>query len=293
MQRNLHVRTLSSLFALGLIAGTALGAEPQSADKPTLSGPKVQTPQTKDSLVERNFEGEMKQLQIRPEVAAIEKLDLSDDEKQGVERVMQKRAALVERALYDNMALFLEVQGLRQSGAVGPNASGDESTRRKGREKMLEMQEKVQPLLHPRLSDTLASELTPEHREQFLAMLKEHAEESAATNERDASSQPRRAAGGPRSAERVELGNTLREMARALSSIVEERRGRTEELLRTVQATPEQEEKIRAAVRDVGSVADGPNASPERRAEIMRKVMEILTPEQRQALIASRRGQAK
>lgn len=284
-------RSLSVILAACIAAGAARAGEPEKSDDATLRGPKVEQPSSKPSLVERNFEGDMKQLQTRPELAALEKLDLSAAEKQGVERVMSARTALLERTLYDNMALFLEVQGLRQSGAIGPNASGDAETRRKAREKMVEMTEKLQPLLTPRLADSLAAELTAEHQEKFRAMLKEFADESTA-NERDASRQQRPAARAGRSAERAEVGNTLRELARTLASIVDERRARTEELLRTVQATPEQEEKIRSIVRE-SAAPGGPDASPTLRAERLQKIMAVLTPEQRQALIQSRRDQAK
>lgn len=96
---------------------------------------------------------------------------------------------------------------------------------------------------------------------------------------------------GGRVPERMEINLVLREMARSLSSLVQERAQRTEELLKSVEATPEQEGKIREIVRSVGR---GPEISESQRGEMMRQILQVLTPAQREKFMASRRqGQSK
>src|SRR5262249_55191395 len=92
------------------------------------------------------------------------------------------------------------------------------------------------------------------------------------------------------SAERTEMNLLLRAMARALGSIVQERRARTEELFKAVEATPEQRTAIEKLLRESAEKNRGRAFTPEQRAENFRRIMEQLTPEQRQKARERLRG---
>jgi hypothetical protein len=94
----------------------------------------------------------------------------------------------------------------------------------------------------------------------------------------------------PYGAERTEMNMLVREMARTLGSIVQERRARTEELFKAVDATPEQRTAIEKLLRESAEKNRGRPFTPEQRAENFRKIMEQLTPEQREKAREQLRG---
>jgi hypothetical protein len=86
----------------------------------------------------------------------------------------------------------------------------------------------------------------------------------------------------------MEVNLLLREMGRSLQSTIKERRERFEELLRIVDATPEQQAKLQAIVQE--KPKNGLRPTAEEREERERKIMEVLTPDQRRKLLDARRG---
>src|SRR6201999_770796 len=82
---------------------------------------------------------------------------------------------------------------------------------------------------------------------------------------------------------RMEVNLTLREVAKSLQSVVKERRERFDELIRITDATPEQQAKLQTIVRE--KPASGMRPTAEDRETRERKIMEVLTPEQRTKLL--------
>ena len=78
------------------------------------------------------------------------------------------------------------------------------------------------------------------------------------------------------------------EMARGVRAMADERHGRLDEIIRVVEPTPEQEVKIQVIVCEGGELATL-NPSQEQRADKLRRVIEILTPEQRRKLFKANR----
>ena len=81
----------------------------------------------------------------------------------------------------------------------------------------------------------------------------------------------------------TELNLLIREMARTLAQTVAERRERTDHILAVAQATPEQDAKIRALVREFGERNAG-KADADRR-DLLRAILDTLTPEQRRRVV--------
>lgn len=91
----------------------------------------------------------------------------------------------------------------------------------------------------------------------------------------------------------VEMNLLLREMARALQGIVDERKENMDHFLRVIEATPEQEAKIRAIARGNAEKREGKalgEPSRDERLTTWRKMMDVLTPEQRAKAIRERSG---
>ena len=256
-----------------------------------LSGPKVKAPaEPEKSIIRRDASGALEPLDQRPEFAAVELLDLSAEQKASIAALRKHRAKAVSEALYEHMALFLEVQGARQARDMTAL-----------RQSMPAFRETHKALLAEPLSKQIGAILQPAQVEQFEKMLADYrrALEAARAGDEPRPNQgdamPDRSArwrspgrGESRSEtrsvslERYETNLLVREMAQTLSSIVKERSERADEMLKAIDATPEQAAKIRLILRGPQGDAD--------RDQRMRSITEVLTPEQRTKLRAYFRG---
>lgn len=276
-------------------------------DAALMSGPKVSTTATKKTLVARTFEGTLTIVEDRPEFAAVALLELDGAQRAAYTAFCEERAAGVSALLQDEYALFLELQGLRQSGAE-PS---------KLRPLMMKFREAAGELADPPLRRQVAAILPEDRRAEYLAIVDEYLEAfraeyaggrgpgapggraraPASAGETMNDPMADKAGGldengrGRRGAfaeamigQRTELGLLLREVARSLNGLVEVRRERSEEMFKAVDATPEQEAKIDAIVRQRANPLGEPNSKGER-AELFQKIAAELTPEQRRKLM--------
>jgi len=298
-----------SLAAVIAAAGTAFPALAQSpTDSDALRGPKVSQPAAPKSLVKRDMSGKFEPLDTRPEQAALDLLGLKPEERTAADKVITERYQKVTKLLHDNWDLFLKIQTSRQGGAKPEEL----------RPLIKEFRPIAAPLLSPTLEDQVAAALPEAKRSQFKSLVDEYktallAEDrggmgaGAGTGGGGGKGRGREAAspddaGKPADAAtggfppRLEFNMLLREMARSLKGIVDERKEHMEALLKAIDATPEQEAKIREIVRGAAesSRKNGALGEPsyEQRAETWRKIMDVLTPEQRQKAIEARRAGA-
>lgn len=306
------------LFATG--RGVALGqapaasapsASPPADDAQALAGPKVGTPAPSPveiaasrTLVRREFDGRLIRLDVRPEQAALDLLDLTPAQREATGKILAERFAACTRMATDNYELFLALQAARQGGAGGPpgpsqagaTGAGQSGERAQLMSLVRRFREAGQHLLTPSLADTLSAALDAERARGLHQLCDEYiralADEDTATRSPDAQGapggQPRQ---GPLAARvRVETNLLIREVARSFGSLVASRRDRTEELLKAIEPeSPEQEAKIRATIRTMGEKG-GLTPTNEQRGELIRAVMAELSPEQRRRLLAHLRG---
>lgn len=309
------IRVLALVIASGIAASSlcARTAEVPSSVNP-LAGPSVDAAAT-PTLVKRDFEGKLERIEMRPEFAAIELIPLKPEERGRVDEVLARRAADVQRVTMDNHELFLKLQGARQGG-----------DRREMMTLMRDFRDVAEPLLKPSLFNQIRDVLPADQRAEYARLVDEYlaalavepdpmgsmwtrrgqrrgiggdaAREAAGTPAPDTDSRmgdgPKEGARtGPPSGmiarRRVEMNLLIREMARGFGEMVEERRENTDELLKAINATDEQEAKIRAIIRDGGETA-ALKLSAEQKTERFRKIMAELTPAQRRALMDLRRG---
>lgn len=265
---------------------------PPGSESP-LAGPRVDKTPTGKTLVERNFDGSLVRLDERPERAAVGLLTLSSEQKEPIGRLFEERGAAVSKLLYDHFETFLAVQAARQGGAFRPG--GDSKEREQLASKMRELHDAaaeaglVRPALVEQVAKILPEDQAPEFRRlvsEYVTALEAQAQremggtQGAFTRPGSPTPDGARRGYGP-GAERTEMNLFLREMARTLGGLVQERKERTEALFKAVDATPEQRTAIEKMLRDGAEKSRGRQPTPEQRAENFRKIMELLTPEQR------------
>lgn len=316
-------RLLSLIAACGLalpMCGLALPAWAQAAEAPAqvnpLAGPSVDA-SSKPTLVKRDFEGTLERIEMRPEAAAVELLTLTPDQRAPVDEVLQRRSADVQRVTTEHYELFLKLQGARQGG-----------DRREMMTLMRDFRVVAEPLLKPSLFTQIHDVLPEDQRAEFARLVDEYIAALAAEPDPtggmgmqrgqrrgiggDAAREPMgeaspdpetdtRMGDGPKEGarngqvagatarRRIEINLLLREMARGVGDMVEERREHTDELFKVIGASEEQQSKIRAIIRENGENA-ALMPTPEQKAERFQKILKELTPEQRRAWMDWQRG---
>jgi len=275
MHKNHSIVSVASLvFALVATASARQASSVPKVMDPSeaaaLGGPKVVQPQREPTLVELDATGKVTRLTQRPEEAAVALLDLSKEEKAPVDAFFIKRAAAVSRLLAANTPLFLKLQAARQGGAQRDEIAP----------LMDEFETAAAELLKTPLIDSVLGLLPASARERYTKLVSDY---NAAVLAEELASRTGRVVAGPRAmgrvaAKRLEANMLLREMGRSLGTQVTERRERTEALIKAVDATPEQAEKIEKIFRK--RAQDAQARTPESRGMIMREILELLTPQQ-------------
>jgi Spy/CpxP family protein refolding chaperone len=265
--------------------------QPDPGEDP-LAGPKVDKQSDQKTIIERSFDGNLVRLDTRPEQAAAALLTLTDDQRAAVNKLFEERSKEVSRVLYDNFDAFLAVQASRQAGGRRPDNKERDDVAMKTRQLRKAGIALVEPPLVEQVAKVLPDEQIPEFRrlvEEYMVALEEQAIRDNGRGQgaflRPGNPTAEGPGRGPAVRERSEMNLYLRELARSLGALVQERREQTEALIKAVDATPEQAEEIQKIIRAAGEKSGGNpgrRPTPEQRAETFRKIMDVLTPEQRQ-----------
>lgn len=311
----MRTRGLSIVALMVALAGSAHIVRADDPDAGALQGPKVSTPAaSKPTLVKKDFDGKLELLDTRPEQAALAHLKLSEEEQAATQKILTDRLGKVTTFVFEHQDLFNALQAGRQGGA----------SRQELAPKMRELAEAGKDFIDPPLLTQLSEKLSTDNAAELRRLVAEYAgalaeynqsqrganagsgdEANARRAERRRRAEQRqepmadKPMTGEKAAEvtpdytiprRLEITLLLREMGRALSGVVTERREATEELFKAINATDEQKSKIEAIIRE-GRTGTGKPPTPEQRAENARKIMELLTPEQRELMRKYRQSQ--
>ncbi len=266
---------VAGAWVLGVFGLTWVNvARAQEPTPDALQGPRVVEHARPASLVQREMGGALVRLEVRPEEAALELLDLTKEQKEAAAKAVQERFVQVSKALSEDYDLFLKIQAARQGGAE--------------REELVplvrEFAEAARPLLDPPLVERIGAVVPEERRARYRELVDEY--KKAVIQDEAAKRESKEVVSERRAAMRAEINLTLREMGRALRATVTDRRERTDELIKKLDVTPDQEAKIRAIIRETaGKEGVVGELNEERRREMMQKVLAELTPEQRRAAI--------
>lgn len=269
-------------------AGAALGqAEPSPMDG-LLGGPPVQVEPNAPSLVERDFEGMMRPLDVRPEIAAMGLLGLTDAERKAVDELIDARAALVDRVVYDNLELLTQLQQARANAQSGEERKPEDAANR--RAVAGQFREAVAPLMAQEpLAEHFAEALPAEHRDQYLAIVKEWHEAQAgesAEGMNGAMNEQRR----PRGLRSPAMAGVRLEMRAAVERGRADRQERGAQLVEMLDLTPEQEAEVRAMLRAFGDANDGEQPTQAQRRELMQRILATLPEDQRRRAMENMRN---
>jgi hypothetical protein len=252
--------------AVLVVAAAAVGAWAQDAP---LAGPNVSEAARATSLVQRDYEGRVRRLEVPPEEAALALLALDDASREATQRVLAERAAILDRLVLDNLPLLIR---LRSAGAAGD--------RRAQAAIAAELFVKAEPLrARGSLRDQLAAALPEAQRPRFHALVDEYW---------DAVVAERRALGDRQGRLGILAGERLRvlgeEVARSFARQLD-RRGEEEfeRLLASLELRPDQEARVRRTAEEfiVGSKF---RPSPGQQAMFVARVMSMLDERQRERL---------
>lgn len=288
--------------AANVTPSASMGAAAFEAGLPTdpLAGPHI-APDMVDgtaegsSLVQRAFDGTIKPLEERPEVAALALLDLTPDERAACDKVLAARSALMDALVRDNLRLLVRARSVREGGEPGARA-----------QVMKEVRDVFAPLsADGTLQQQLARHLTPAHADRFQAItraywhalvqdqLKVQGDAPAPMNDAmgdamnpDQDRKPARAGVGPndqaasRAFARVAFEALGREIARSYERVAGEGKDRLEQVISALDLNPEQQGRIRAIVTDFAQ-QNALKPSRLQRLGLFLRISRELTPQQR------------
>lgn len=235
-----------------------------------LRGPAVETKVAPVTLIERDFQGNMRRLDVPAEEAALSKLVLSESEKQGTERILTERAAVLDGIVGGNIELLLRLSTAKEAG-----------NRTELQKVIKELFKALEPLRQRgKLVDELAGELTESNAAELRRLTREYwmhviDEEHA------------KAPKGTRRAEiqtRELLTAVGMEVKRAYETRISGKQEELEQLITELELTPEQEGKVRAIALDFAQKSLLKPTGAQKR-ELFLRLNKELTPAQRMKLL--------
>ncbi|MEM9083581.1 MAG: hypothetical protein AAGB34_08300 [Planctomycetota bacterium] len=292
------------LLVLSLLAAPAIAEN----DPGILTGPPVEDTSTTESsdqmqrqtIVHRNFDGSLERIKGSPELAAIDQLHLSDEERLDVDNVLNERAAIIDSMVLENFNTLDDLRKLRNS----------ETSARERMDVYKAFAETFRPLIdRGTMRDEVASVLSEDQREAFTGMLDEYheavrkdqaeqrirrdnpdsmqrIEESSEQTERRRRWEERRNARlkeqlGVNS--REDLLSFTQEAGASLQRVIESARDRLDAFLEAIDATPEQTAEITRLAQNLQRNNDAESRQKYRQA--VREIFQMLDTEQRRKLI--------
>lgn len=258
--------------------GSQTDAQPGEAAPPPrlLEGPRIESTPTATTLVHRDMSGMLQPLDVRPERAAVDLLELSPEQRAPIDAFFEERGKATARLVSDNYELVLRLVNAFQAGASTPEVAP----------LLREFYPVARELLEPSLQSLIAERLPEPSRGQFNDLVDQYKLETAKDFARkNGAPAPEGDSLAPMQERRLEGLLLLKEVGSSVKGTVSDLQTRADEFMKRIQATPEQESKIRAAFQNSKNLL---RPTPEERRAMMRQIWPILTPEQRQILLRSR-----
>ncbi len=271
---------------LAITAGMIALAQPPASDPrvtdapkpPTLAGPSVPREDSTPSLVEIGSDGRLVPLEVPPAEAAVFLLDLDNDTRTAIERILAERAAIVDRVVRENAATILEAYTHTEAGNTAEAIP-----------LYLGMLDKLAPLgRRGTLQSEIESHLSNDLRQSYRAIIRRYWQAYVIDKEKDLESPATELT--PRA--RMQLRRKLMTDARAEIIGIEIQRSferltsggdQFEQIIAQLALTPQQERAVRAHVSNFVQETLL-NPSPEQQRQLLLRILSELTPEQQQKL---------
>lgn len=268
------VLTLAPM-ALALPADTPAQPEPAPAT-PLLSGPSVEPEASAPTLIRLGYDGRIERIDdTQPEVAALHLIDLPDDARARIDASLEERAAFLDAAVLEHYETLLELYA-----AFG---AGDQ-TEVIGL--YMEFASHLQPLFEGGgLGRQLAREMPQSTAREYARLLREYyaalTQDVLAHSEEAQGNPPVNAADALRQ-HKVQL--LMEEVGRSFARIIEQKTQEFEEVLDALDLDPDREAEIRSMV-EVMAGDFGLNPTEAQKRQLFTRIMQELTPEERQKLL--------
>jgi hypothetical protein len=249
-------------------------------DKPAdpLRGPQVAKTPRPTSLVERDFSGRLKRLDVPPEEAALDILRLDAATKAKTDQILAARAQILDKIVQDNIDLVVRFANARQAGDKAGQLAA-----------LNEFSGKLQPLnVRGKLADELRNALPREKTARFDNLINDYRRALADEDMADA-----QARGENLTRLQVNLRQNLQslgvEIKRSYERTIAAKSAEFEQLISQLSLRPEQEAKVRSLVTDFVQRTQG-KATPDQRRDLFFKIMAELDPDQQKALMNAYMG---
>lgn len=262
-----------------LIAGAgAAFAQDQKPDRapsgpvsklPILKGPSVAEQRAPSSLIEKDFAGKIRRLEVTPEEAAVERLTLSTEAREKVATVLHARWAIIDKAVKENVESLLRFDAARRTG---------------DRREMVALLRKFAQELKPlrdrgTLREEIRGVLPEDQRADFDWMCDEYTEALIAEAQQEAQSK-----GEPSGDTQARIREGLlvigQELKRSYDRLVTGGQRELEEAIKLLDLTPEQEGEVRRLVSQFAADTKL-NPTPEQRRKLLVDVYAVLDASQR------------
>ena len=248
----------------------------EPSDRPILRGPAVEPAAQADSLIRLAYNGRVQRLEdIRPELAALELVDLDERTRAAIADKIEARAAFLDEAVLEHYETLLELYAAFGAGDQGEVAR-----------LYMEFAGHLQPLFEAGgLARQLAREMPSGQAREYARLLRDY-DRAVAQDALDHPEASRGTAANLQEALRNErIGVLLQEVGRSFTRIVQQKSQQLEEVLAALRLEPDREAEIRAIVEQIGGEF-GLNPSESEKREVFARVMRELTPAERQRLMA-------
>lgn len=271
---------MSIIAGIAIAAFVAVGQIEAQPEQPDLSGPKVTVSAGPGTLVERDFQGRVRRLDVTPEEAALDLLDLDAETLDRIDRVLSERWAIIDRVVRENVETLVELASAQAAGETREvlgyvrHLLGEMSDLRE----------------RGRLEDELAALLEPSQRERFRALVREY-RQAVIDDAIDQAKARGERLGRLQASVRVSLEEVGLEIRRSYERLVEPAQAELERLLSKLDLSPEQEVEIRRMVEDFAQRTKL-NPTEKQKRELFWRLASKLNVEQFRRLIEEVRGEA-
>lgn len=255
-----------------IVAITGVGPAAH-ADDPPLAGPRVDRPgiATAPTLVERDFDGRLKRLEGLPVEAALDRMNLTGDERDAALKPLRARSLAIEKILRENLKLVIDAQAAFKPGDDG-----------RGQRAVVRLYELAQPVLGgPKPLDLAAAELDDDHARELRRIVGEYTK--AAVEDRMAGHVDGKKADRFGAFVAENAATVFKEIELAAKRVFEGGDRDFQELSRKLELTPEQESKIQAMFIEMATAQNGP-PDKMKQLQAMLSAYALLTDDQRARL---------
>ena len=256
--------------------GGFVAAEPPGGGQDALSGPKVAKTTKNASLVERDFDGKVRRLEISPEEAAIGLMNLDETTKAKVDEAITARSLLLDVFVRDNLDLLLRFS----------TASASNDTQEQGM-LLRETYEKAQPIRqHGSLQETIGVVLSLEQKKSFVGLVQEY--RTALADEEIATGKPGKNGKKPdRAGTMLKIGFEQfgQDVKRAYERVIAEGRGKLEEFIKQLDMSQVQEERVRKLTLNFAQAHINTPATQKEKTMFFLDISAALEPSQRAKLL--------